>query len=89
MSIPENYKLQWAYSRDLLRDGGGEGDIVVDRGEDKVVVRLIPNRGMKRELALFFDKTHLDTYLSIVYSLVPDGQESSHIDWDKEFAKLL
>lgn len=76
----------WAFARDLLKEGGGDGDINIQHGEDKTVVKLCNPSG---EAALFFPKQEVDEFVDAVYALVPADEESDHVDWEKEMSVIL
>ncbi len=74
----------WSFARELLK-GGGIGDVKVKRVKEKVAVMLSSPSGIA---TLIFKRKDIDAFVHMMYVVVPDGEESDRIDWDKELAYL-
>lgn len=79
-------QIVWTFGRDLIRHGGGMGDVKVERYIDKTQLSL----SVDDKTATFAVSTsELDEFMALVYHLVPEGHESQYIDWDENLVKLL
>ena len=86
--------VEWVFARDLLRTGltspVGEGDVHVwpswGTGRELLMISLTSPDG---QAVLEAGAQDVRTFLDRTTAVVPDGEESAHLDLDAALARLL
>lgn len=90
---PGGQRVAWAVARELVADGAGRtvpldlGDIDIWRtGDHKLCILLHSDEGTA---VLRADADQVEDFLSLSYTLVPEGRELEHVDIGAELAAIL
>lgn len=73
--------IVWTFGRELL-SGGGTGNVIVKHSPDTTYITLRSNDGCA---TLEFSRFDIASFVYGTYAIVPEGTESQHIDWEREF----
>jgi hypothetical protein len=71
--------VEWLLGRELLRDGGGDLDVLIEHAEDLVDLRLSSPNGAARVL---LDRAWVDALLTASDEIVPIGKEFAEVPWE-------
>ena len=90
----DGMEVEWVFARDLLRQGLstpiGDGDVHVwpswGTGRELLMISLTSPDG---QAVLEAAAEDVRTFLDRTAAVVPDGQESSHLDLDTALTRLL
>ncbi|QWF80452.1 SsgA family sporulation/cell division regulator [Amycolatopsis sp. CA-230715] len=82
--------VRWLFARSLLADGlntrAGDGDVTVF-ARDAAVFVLLSNPD-DCDVTLRFDRADVERILDRCDQVVPEGDETKAVDWDRELARL-
>jgi len=90
----DGMEVEWVFARDLLRTGlaspVGDGDVHVwpswGTGRELLMISLTSPDG---QAVLEASATDVRSFLDRTAAVVPDGDESAHLDLDAALARLL
>jgi hypothetical protein len=83
-------QAQWIFGRDLFKEAvageAGEGNVKIRMQDQWYIINFAQD---DKSVDVYYDRKDMLALTEMLYSVVPEGQETNHVDWEQELGKLI